>query len=316
MSERISVVIPVRDRTALLARALESVRGQTMAAAEVIVVDDGSEVPVAEALSPDLGDDVRVVRYEPGANAAYARNRGIETAASDYVALLDADDWWAPEHLEAAWRVIADGGYSGAFGAYWAIALGGGDWVRRPMRRPVAGERIATYLCCRPGSVRTSTLVVARELARATRFDEDLAKHQDWDFAVRAEEAGALGYNPSPTVFIDHGASGRMSGRTDVSATAYFAAKHRARFTRAERVGFLLRTARHAVEKGDGAATRAILAGLDDELTWRERARAGLLRLLALHRALPASVLVAYRTALSIRRRLGGRGAGAFVDHR
>jgi glycosyltransferase involved in cell wall biosynthesis len=94
-----SVIIPTRNRRALLQQALASVFTQTFQDLEVIVVDDHSEDDTAGYL-PTLGDRVRRLRIEAGSPGA-ARNAGASVAAGEYLAFLDSDDVWLPWTLAA-----------------------------------------------------------------------------------------------------------------------------------------------------------------------------------------------------------------------
>jgi Glycosyl transferase family 2 len=90
----ITVVVPLHNGAAFLGETLDSLAGQTVQPAEVIVVDDGStddgaELAARHSLSP------RVVAQEQ-AGVAAARNRGALAARSRYVAFLDQDDLWLP----------------------------------------------------------------------------------------------------------------------------------------------------------------------------------------------------------------------------
>ena len=93
---KISVVIPAYNVARFLPRCLKSVFAQTLKPEEVIVVDDGSTDNTA-ALAEGLG--AKVISRQNGGPGA-ARNTGINNASSEWIALLDADDMWAPEKLE------------------------------------------------------------------------------------------------------------------------------------------------------------------------------------------------------------------------
>jgi glycosyltransferase involved in cell wall biosynthesis len=93
---KISVVIPAYNAARFLPRCLESVFAQTLKPDEVIVVDDGSTDNTA-ALAAELG--ARIIS-RPNSGPAAAKNTGIRNASSEWIALLDADDMWAPEKLE------------------------------------------------------------------------------------------------------------------------------------------------------------------------------------------------------------------------
>jgi glycosyltransferase involved in cell wall biosynthesis len=100
-----TVVIPTFNRAGLLPRAIASVMQQTVAAAEIVVVDDGSTDGTPSVCAAH-GSAITYLR-QPNAGVAAARNAGILHAASPWVAFLDSDDYWTPEHLarmEAAIR--------------------------------------------------------------------------------------------------------------------------------------------------------------------------------------------------------------------
>jgi glycosyltransferase involved in cell wall biosynthesis len=101
----ISVVIPVHNGAVHLAETIESVLAQTLPAASIIVVDDGSndDTPnVAQA----FGERIRYVRQDH-AGAAQARNTGVQQVGTNYLAFLDGDDLWVPSKLELQRRVLA-----------------------------------------------------------------------------------------------------------------------------------------------------------------------------------------------------------------
>jgi glycosyltransferase involved in cell wall biosynthesis len=86
-----------------LACAIESVREQSWPAHEIIVVDDGSTDATAEVASR-FGDAVRLIRQK-NSGVSVARNAGAASATGDWLAFLDADDWYAVDRirLHAEW---------------------------------------------------------------------------------------------------------------------------------------------------------------------------------------------------------------------
>ncbi len=98
---KVSIVIPVYNGGELLARTLESLRGQTLRDFEMIVVDDGSTDDTALRLAQYAEREPRLRCFTvPNGGPARARNFGIEQAKGEYLYLCDADDIPEPEILE------------------------------------------------------------------------------------------------------------------------------------------------------------------------------------------------------------------------
>jgi hypothetical protein len=98
----VAVVVPSKDRPHLVDEAIVSALRQTHAPNEIIVVDDGSAVPVdAAALRQRHGNKVRVLRNTTNRGLAYSRNLGVEAGTSEFVIHLDDDDLLAPNAIEA-----------------------------------------------------------------------------------------------------------------------------------------------------------------------------------------------------------------------
>ena len=96
----ISVVIPCHNAGRWIASALRSVAQQTYPAREIIVINDRSTDDLLAQIE-ESGVPVKLLHVDAG-NAAVARNAGIEVAKGDWIALLDADDVWYPNHLARA----------------------------------------------------------------------------------------------------------------------------------------------------------------------------------------------------------------------
>lgn len=106
---RVAVVIPTKDRPEFLAEAITSARSQSHPPAEIIVVDDGSAMPVdAELLREMHGSIVRVIRNTESKGLAYSRNWGVEETSAEFVMHLDDDDLLAPDAIEHCCAVLQD----------------------------------------------------------------------------------------------------------------------------------------------------------------------------------------------------------------
>jgi glycosyltransferase involved in cell wall biosynthesis len=96
--------MPCHNAERWIATALRSAAQQTYPAHEIIVIDDASN-DNSLACIEESGVSVRLLRVS-ARNAAVARNAGIETASGDWIALLDADDVWYPNHLARAAELL------------------------------------------------------------------------------------------------------------------------------------------------------------------------------------------------------------------
>ena len=102
----ISVVIPLYNKEPHIAYAIESVLTQSLPPHEIIIVDDGSSDNGPSIVQNYLDDGVFFIRQSNQGESA-ARNAGVRAATSNYIAFLDADDWWLPNHLETLTNIIA-----------------------------------------------------------------------------------------------------------------------------------------------------------------------------------------------------------------
>jgi glycosyltransferase involved in cell wall biosynthesis len=101
----IAVVMPAYNAAETIRYGIESVLAQTSPADEIVVVDDGSTDDTAEVVR-SCGSAVRLIR-QPNQGSAVARQTGTVAVSADYVAYLDADDWWPREKLAICRELLA-----------------------------------------------------------------------------------------------------------------------------------------------------------------------------------------------------------------
>lgn len=177
----VGVVIPVRGPAPYLAEAVASVLHERPA--QVVVVDDASDEPVAAAGAEILRRDV------PGGPAA-ARNAGVKhlDAAIDLVAFCDADDAWLPGSLAARLAGLEAEPHSAlVFGRARIVGADGRetgeDWPL-PAQTDLT-EPAAIYV---RNPILTSSVVLRRSVFPG--FDEDYAQAEDWELWLRLLRAG------------------------------------------------------------------------------------------------------------------------------
>ena len=103
---KVSVIVPIYNAADFLRPALDSVIVQTLREIEIICIDDGSTDKSLEILKEYQEKDERVrIVTETNAGPALARNNGIRRARGEYLAFLDADDFYHPEFLESLYNL-------------------------------------------------------------------------------------------------------------------------------------------------------------------------------------------------------------------
>ncbi len=190
----ISVIIPVFNREAFLGEAICSVLAQRYAGQlEIIVSDDGStdrSLDVAIA----FGDRVKVVRKPEGCTAqgaSGARNRGIAAATQSYVAFLDSDDFYLPDHLDRMAAVLERRPYLGfVFSRVLQMREQDGRRFFAPWTRARLTKRdIANPVVSGPYVVHTNAFLFRRVVFDTVGvFDESYSNGEDGDLWMRISE--------------------------------------------------------------------------------------------------------------------------------
>lgn len=199
-SPDIAIIIPFyQEKPGVLIRTVASVMRQTLIRrVEILVIDDGSPVPAKVELQ-DFADEfgvLRIIEKENG-GAGSARNRGLDSlsASVKYIAFLDSDDEWMPEHLENAIDAL-DRGYDFYFSDYVActhrdisnfLRVGSIDVAKHKLLDDARKlyEYRATILdhVARQGNViGTSNVVYRLSVAPNLRFREEFYNGQDFFF--------------------------------------------------------------------------------------------------------------------------------------
>ncbi len=200
---RVSVIIPAYRAAATIGRAVNSLLAQTVPAAEIVIVDDGSPEPLAPALAR-YGDKVQLLRKDNG-GAASARNFGIDHAGGELLAFLDADDYWEPGKLERQLALMGKYPEVGLCAStYYHETPGTGKRTlsrhvpprfHERVLRPAGAEAFRTAT-----RVWTSTVLVRREVLGRHRFDTQLRTAEDIDLWVRIVVSAQVYFLAEPLV--------------------------------------------------------------------------------------------------------------------
>jgi len=195
----ISVVIATHNYGRFLPDAIRSVQAQTFTDWECIIVDDASTDDTPKIVAGFKGADqrIRYTRNATNLGPGSSRNRGISMASGEFIAVLDADDWWEPGKLESQLQAVHS--VPGAVLCFTATEkvyptrvqtfLCDSEWLRNMDRGLHLEDDIA----------HSSVLVCRTAMEAVGGYDEGLRMAEDWDLWLRI----MYRYGASSFVHID-----------------------------------------------------------------------------------------------------------------
>ncbi len=184
----VSVIVPTYNRPKMLVHALESILAQTYRHFEIIVVNDAGP-DVSEVIAPlNVAGRITLINKPANKGLADSRNVGIAAARGKYIAYLDDDDEYYPDHLETLVTFLENTGYEVAYA----------DALRAHQHRNAAGE-YETWHRDQPYSTDFDYNIIlcgnfspvqcymhAKSCIDAVGgFDTTLTSHEDWELWLR-----------------------------------------------------------------------------------------------------------------------------------
>ncbi len=100
MNPKVSIIIPTHNTSSYITKAIESALEQSEKNIEVIIVDDASSDNTVENVRNFTDSRLKILVNETNKGPSYSRNRALKEAKGEWIALLDSDDWYAPQRLE------------------------------------------------------------------------------------------------------------------------------------------------------------------------------------------------------------------------
>jgi glycosyltransferase involved in cell wall biosynthesis len=244
----VSIIIPTHNRAHLVTRAINSALAAVSPGDEIIVVDDGSTDGTEDILS-GFGNSIRYIKTE-NRGAGAARNLGIQLASNDWIAFLDSDDEWRPDHLylhrsflaasevlfsfsnfdihyddtpqklPRQMQLVSWTGDSRSWNEIIAPGIPYDRFAELPNGRKEFNVHIGSlyYSMLRASYIPAWTSLIRRDIAgELLRFPEDLPTFEDYEYYIRLSRCGAAAYLDCATA-INHGHSGkRLTGVDDLT---------------------------------------------------------------------------------------------------
>ncbi|MEJ5944699.1 glycosyltransferase family A protein [Pseudokineococcus basanitobsidens] len=271
----VTVVVPTTLRRASLPPALRSAREQDYPGDVVVtVVVDRDRSDTRGYERAWLAEADHVIWTGGGALGGRSRNLGVAAAETDLVAFLDDDDLWRPMKLSLqVRRLVASEGHGAAVVVGSRVVEVRCDTQERSRPVPTsliaADESVGDYLFRRRrpslgrASLHTSTLLMRRSTAVAVPWSEGLARHQDWDWLLRAEDSLGAVVVQVAEVTVEHylGSVASVSASADWRSSLEWAAAWRSRWSARTYSDFVCGQAlRYAVQARSSAGVRTCLA--------------------------------------------------------
>lgn len=188
----ISVVIPTYNHAHYLGRALESVKQQTYAYWEVIIVDNHSQDNTDQVVREFNDPRFHLLKIHNAGVIAASRNKGVRAAKGEWIAFLDSDDWWTPDKL--AISVRATGGNLDVIYHDLKVVkqLNQKIHLRRVRSRVLSGNAYDDLLSNGPAMPNSSVVVRRESLIEVGGISEDKDKiaWEDFDTWISLAKAG------------------------------------------------------------------------------------------------------------------------------
>lgn len=248
--ELVSVMMPAYNAEAFIGAAIDSLLQQSYRHWELIVVDDGSTDSTA-TVAARYADPRIVVFTQPNRGEAAARNVALEQMRGEFIAFLDADDQFLPDHLAATvGRLQAHPEHDAVYTDGAHIDETGTRLKPLSSRRrgPFEGD-IFEQVVLASDVFGPPTCVVLRRapvLEGQYRFDEQIVIGPDWDFLTQCAERMAFGYvDAKSCLYRVH--SSNVTRRVDAGRRAGYLARCREKAIALPRFGSLPVETRTAV---------------------------------------------------------------------
>jgi len=206
-----AVVIPVHNRPVSLLRALESIRAQSRAVAECVVVDDGSTESLENSrrfLEKEISGG-KWLRFSENLGVSAARNAGVVLTSAKWICFLDSDDCWMPEKLERqlAWHAENPAVRISQVEEAW---IRNGQRVNKPDEwKPGEGDIFskAVERC----AISPSAIMMRRDLwEEQGGFDEEFRVCEDYELWLRITDGEPVGLVEGGNALVE-----KHGGRSD-----------------------------------------------------------------------------------------------------
>lgn len=182
----ISVVIPAYNAEKYIHNAINSVLNQSYPNIEIIVVNDGSQDHTESTVTQYTNSKIRIISQSNG-GMSNARNTGVRAATGEFIAFLDADDYWMPEKIQKQFRLLQQNPDLGFCSTQTRVETPEGEFVNEWLCPSIQVSTLHTIFERNAAIAGSASSVLARmDLQNKVGFfDETLKGLEDTDMWMR-----------------------------------------------------------------------------------------------------------------------------------
>jgi glycosyltransferase involved in cell wall biosynthesis len=198
----VSVIVPNFNYLRYLEKCLESVMSQDYPNIEIIVVDDGSTDESVNYIS-NLTPKVKLVQQE-NSGVSVARNRGLLESKGEFIAFLDADDYWDSSKISKQMSLILSTGVDLVYSGVNLVSPDGSAILgaMHPSFKGQCGQYFRRYPSRAVITLGTSNALFRKKLlAKSGLLDPMLSISADWDFFRRICDFAIVDFIEEPLTF-------------------------------------------------------------------------------------------------------------------
>lgn len=197
---KVTVFIPVYNRELYVGEAIESILAQTFSDFEILLVDDGSTDHSVEKIRSFSDSRIRLICNEENLGIPKTRNRGVELARGQYMAMLDSDDRSFPERLEKQVAFLESHPGYAQVGSWCRMMDAQGRVLNKIKRQPTQAEDIHAQFLFRC-AMSNRSIMARTALLQEYGYRNDFPRCQDYELHVRLAKKYKLGNIPECLVY-------------------------------------------------------------------------------------------------------------------
>jgi len=210
---KVTVFIPVHNREHYIRVAVNSILAQTFEDFELVVVEDGSTDRTADVLAEYADPRLRIIENGENLGIPASRNRGLDAARGEYIALLDSDDHAYPERLARQVKYLDANPEITQVGSWCSFMDSNGNMLDKVRRQPLRPEDIHAHLLFHCPVINRT--VMARTAAlQEIGYDTAFPRCQDYDMHSRLVIAEHSLANLPDILVCGREHPGRFTGQT------------------------------------------------------------------------------------------------------